>query len=55
MTKRESFYDLESVLTSGVLCVCSGRKMIKLREAMELVEKLGRPLTDEEERLFEID
>lgn len=55
MTKREPFYDLEAVLTSGVLCVCSGRKMIRLREAMEFVEKLGRPLTDEEEKQFEID
>ena len=55
MTKREPFYDLEAVLTNGVLCVCSGRKMIRLREAMEFVEKLGRPLTDEEVKQFEID
>lgn len=55
MSKREPFYDLEAVLTSGRLSVYSGRKMIRLREAMKLVEKLGRPLTEEEEKEFEMD
>ncbi len=55
MTKREPFYDLEAVLTTGVLCVYSNCKMIRAREVYELVQKLGRPLTDEEIKQFEID
>lgn len=55
MNKRENFYDLEAVLTSSVLCECLDYKPFRAREALALVHKLGRPLTEEEEKQFEIE
>jgi len=52
MSKRKNAYDFEEVITSGV--VYSGEhKPFKLREALKLIEKLGRPLNDEEMKQFE--
>lgn len=55
MTKRKPFYDLEAALTSSVLCECLDFKPFRAREALELVRKLGRPLTDDEMKQFELD
>lgn len=55
MKKRKTFYDLEAVLTSGVLCENLDYKPFRAREALTLVRKLGRPLTEEEEKQFEIE
>ena len=52
MSKKERVYGFEEVITSGV--VYSGdHKPFKLREALKLIEKLGRPLNDEEMKQFE--
>lgn len=52
MNQQKSTHDFEEVLTSGV--VYSGEhKPFKLREALKLIEKLGRPLNDEEIKQFE--
>lgn len=55
MTKRNPIYELDEVLTTGILCECLDFKPFRAREALELVKHLGRPLTDEEMKQFEID
>lgn len=50
--KINSKFDFEDISTEGV--VYSGEhKPFKLREALKLIEKLGRPLNDEEMKQFE--
>ena len=52
--KRDSMFDLDDFFTSTVLCAASGEhKPFKLREALKLIQELGRPLTDEEMKQFE--
>ncbi len=56
MSKRKSSLpDIESHLTDGRLTLDIGDlPSFKWKEAIALVKKLGRPLTDEEEKQFEI-
>lgn len=52
INNRNNIFELEEVRTDGV--VYSGEhKPFKLREALKLIEKLGRPLNDEEMKQFE--
>ena len=53
MSRKDSIFDLDDVFTSTVLCASSEHKPFKVREAFKLIEKLGRPLTDEEMKQFE--
>ena len=53
MNSSDRIFDLDDVLTSTVLCASSEHKPFKLREALKLIEKLGRPLNDEEMKQFE--
>ena len=52
--KKDSIFDLDEAFTSTILCAASGEhKPFKLREAYKLIQKLGRPLNDEEMKQFE--
>ena len=54
LNKKDSVFNLDNVFTSTVLCAASGEhKPFKLREALKLIQELGRPLTDEEMKQFE--
>ncbi|MBQ2923494.1 MAG: hypothetical protein IJE60_10505 [Tyzzerella sp.] len=53
MNSMDRIFDLDDVFTSTVLCASSEHKPFKFREALKLIEKLGRPLNDEEMKQFE--
>lgn len=49
--ERDSF---DNVFSDGRLCVEPSGKLYRLREAIALSEKLGRPLTEKEYEQFRI-